>query len=458
MLSICLKFHTPQPLSKAEIFIAFSPKVLRRTDGIYFFIDVSSTVSVFKGRSHLFEQVLQKAQEIDPLAQASLSETPYGAQALLSFQGNFLLPENSTEKSYLDKLEVSYLLYLEGIFPHLQNQRVLFITDSLKKLGLFNFKQAREHLNLSHWQSRWGKLGESLWKRLQQKEIQEISPLPLETPLREYLFLHEPIGSVEDLILLSQQLLKSLFDRLFTRALFAQKIFVVFTCEYSDLVHRFELAPTSATRDLDIFIRLLKAKVEHADRPSKLQQTDQDFFNCDNPIREIEIQCHAIPEKIEQFSFFDQPKTEDTHWLRLLSLLKQRNFEFGFLDQQPRLLPEQQFLLNQTAQLNAPVVPSRTQFLQVGLNQAVCYQPHYSEMISLTPKPHRVLKHPLALTSRQFRQLRLLTPYATERIDTYWWQNKVRRDYYFASTPDQSLLWIYQDLDSMEYFVHGHFD
>jgi protein ImuB len=45
-----------------------------------------------------------------------------------------------------------------------------------------------------------------------------------------------------------------------------------------------------------------------------------------------------------------------------------------------------------------------------------------------------------------------------ERIETGWWEGPtVRRDYYRAETDSGNLWWIYRDLRTGEWFLHGRF-
>ncbi len=77
------------------------------------------------------------------------------------------------------------------------------------------------------------------------------------------------------------------------------------------------------------------------------------------------------------------------------------------------------------------------------------------------PRPLWLLSAPLALATRRnqpFHQgpLQLLSP--MERIETGWWDDgAVARDYYLASNPGGSVLWIYRERGSGRWFLHGVF-
>ena len=52
----------------------------------------------------------------------------------------------------------------------------------------------------------------------------------------------------------------------------------------------------------------------------------------------------------------------------------------------------------------------------------------------------------------------LLLEHGPERIESGWWDGgDVRRDYYRASNPRGAMLWVYQDLRSQDWYLHGVF-
>ncbi|MFA0812067.1 Y-family DNA polymerase [Microbulbifer epialgicus] len=83
----------------------------------------------------------------------------------------------------------------------------------------------------------------------------------------------------------------------------------------------------------------------------------------------------------------------------------------------------------------------------------------------LTPvkaaRPSWLLPRPSKLQGRGhklFYQGELQLLQGPERIDGYWWQHgRHGRDYYIAKSEDGCLYWIFQDLTSEEWFLHGIF-
>lgn len=77
-----------------------------------------------------------------------------------------------------------------------------------------------------------------------------------------------------------------------------------------------------------------------------------------------------------------------------------------------------------------------------------------SRPVWLLPAPER-----LALAAGQPGwQGPLLLEHGPERIESGWWDGgDVRRDYYRASNPRGAMLWVYQDLRSQGWYLHGMF-
>ncbi|TLM76975.1 Y-family DNA polymerase [Microbulbifer harenosus] len=75
------------------------------------------------------------------------------------------------------------------------------------------------------------------------------------------------------------------------------------------------------------------------------------------------------------------------------------------------------------------------------------------------PRPNWLLSRPDRIQQRDHSlfydgELQLLQ--GPERIDGYWWQHhRHARDYYIARGPQGSLYWVFQDLTSEDWFLHG---
>ncbi|MES2855838.1 MAG: hypothetical protein V4692_08240, partial [Bdellovibrionota bacterium] len=95
----------------------------------------------------------------------------------------------------------------------------------------------------------------------------------------------------------------------------------------------------------------------------------------------------------------------------------------------------------------------------------VASTPEYGANIASAPRPTRILPQPILLTLEELQGLKILSYNPIERLEDAWWEEArgptepgLKRDYYFAVSREGQCLWVYQDLQSEEYFLHGYFD
>ena len=80
-------------------------------------------------------------------------------------------------------------------------------------------------------------------------------------------------------------------------------------------------------------------------------------------------------------------------------------------------------------------------------------EPRSIRVISTAPQGH----------PQRFRDLdgehRVARSWGPERIETGWWRGpSIRRDYYRVATETGPHCWLYRDLITREWFLHGWFD
>lgn len=84
----------------------------------------------------------------------------------------------------------------------------------------------------------------------------------------------------------------------------------------------------------------------------------------------------------------------------------------------------------------------------------------YSDTIEKAPRPCWLLTQPLHVRERSgvlFHQGALQILQGPERIETLWWQQAIRRDYFIAQQDSGSLFWLFKDLNDNRWFIHGIF-
>jgi len=410
----------------AEIYLRFSPRVQFREPNLYF-IDIGSTAHFFKrsgflsGEEGLLRTAVELTQDFGFLARAAISDTAAGAQAFAQLDRDFVCPPGEEAES-LRLLPLPLLLHLEGLQAWERPRQIEHIVAFFYMLG---FEQLGDlyQISLNSFVDRWGELGKALWRRLHGLEREVISPFLPTEPLKEYGYFDFSVSLTSLLLHSIQQSLQRLFARLQGQSLFARRLSVILHCEYSQTQHRLEIEPRSASRDLALFMQLLEHRTQD--------------LNLENPIREFEIEVLAEPEKIQQMDFFE-PRSNDLERLEaLMSLLKQAGLQAGNYVLQDAVLPEETWSLSSETNVPAAALLSST---------------------LAAPRPTRLLKQPLRLSHEDLRGWNFLSRLPVERLEDAWWRSPQARDYYLAVSSSGQCAWLFQNLLTKDYFLHGYFD
>lgn len=440
MRILCLNLQQPQDSSCAEIFLKFSPRVQFRAPH-YVFVDIDSTSHLFGGEAKLLRCAIDVARSFAPTATGSIADTPYTAQALVHFKP-FEITDPREDHKVLFHLPLVALQELEGLEPWSKPRQVDHIIAFFQMIGLHTLEELY-HFELSSFRERWGEMGTILWKRLQQREQQTISPLHSTDILHSYKYLDEPVSEITYLDPEIQKVMNYLFLRLEGLCRFAQRVEVQLTCEYSDHRHLFAVEPVSPSRDLVLFMDLIRKRL--------------DALNLENPIREFEISIYDVPEKLEQLDFFEPRNLEESQWKRLISFAKQADCEMGFLQSESSHLPEQSF----SFQSDWPADFKMTDFVE-RKDETIKVRTSYAKNLHQGPRPSLLLKEPEPLSENQVQHLQLLSRIPAERIESAWWKNLFsehpQRDYFLAISEEGQMLWVYKNIKENSYYLHGYFD
>lgn len=374
----------------------------------------------------------------------------------------------------LAPLPLSALIDLEGLVPWEHPARVQHIVASLESVGLHSIGELAR-VSMTQFRARWGELGISLWKRLQGRESQVISPLEVTEALYEYGYFDTAIEHLPLLLHPLEQALTRVFLRMERLGRFAKSMELILHCEYSKALHRIPVEPVNPSRDLRLFVDLLAKRLEKLDLL--------------NPIREFEINVYDVPEKIYQMDFFDAVDPNADKWRRLISFSRQLGVEIGFLQTLPAHFPEESFRFRTDWPSN-----HRPQDFILHEQNAIQVRSVYAKGLSRTPRPPLILKTPLPLHKSQVKALKIMSSIPCERIEGEWWtdwkdrfralrekakqiagatatstaappvieevkkERPPARDYYFAVSAEGQWLWIFQEHRSKRYFLHGYFD
>ncbi len=477
--SLMLSQQSRRIRAASEAFLRFSPRVQFREPNLVF-LDITSTAHFFKrdgasAEQGLLESAVQLARELGLEVKAAISDTAAGAQAFAHLNTHFICHVGE-EREYLQNLSLPLLLHLEGLSPWGQPKVIEQIVTFFFMLGFEKIGDL-ERFAATALQDRWGESGALLWKRIRGLDKVPISPLLPTEPLQEYVHFDFPISLLSLLLYQANRSLQFLFARLQGRCLLARKFILRLHCEYSETRHKIEIEPNSPTRDLKLFLTLLENKL--------------DALDLENPIRDLEVEIVPCSERTHQLDFFE-PRTSDNDKLdSLFSILQQSSLRTGLYEIHESIFPEKTWSLSTTRRNDArrefkKVITPRSATELCGSSgqdqnhatnsliprsslmkkssasgagaNAFAALPSYGVAVAEAPRPTRLLRQSRRLAIQELQKLQVLTGHPIERLEDAWSENGGQRDYYFAVSPQGQCLWIYQDLETKEYYLHGYFD
>jgi protein ImuB len=436
MRILCLSFQQQQEPSCAEIFLTFSPRVQFRYPK-WVFVDIESSTHLFGSEQLILERALVKARQIDPDARGAIADNPYSAQAFATYRPGYI-SESRHEIEERRSLPIHTLRAFEGLKAWPKPRQIEHIIEFFASLGLHNLEEL-EKFPVPSFRERWGETGVTVYQRLHNLDKQVISPLNGQEPLIGYAHYDEPVSMVPFLMAKIEPCLRTLFLRLEGLGRFAARLRVILHCEYSDKRYSIDIEPVSPGRDQKLFVDLLVEKLQKLD--------------LENPIREAEIFIFDVPEKIQQLDFFESRDNTQSRWQRLISFAQQNSVEMGFLQIEKSPWPESSFSLKTDLPIEAI-----SQDTVNTMNGALQVKSAYSKNIGKSPKPSLILAEPKLLSAKEKSDLRFVSRFPIERIEGGWWKKQQERDYFFALSKENQLLWVFQDRINQSYFVHGYFD
>lgn len=440
MRTLCINLKTPLENSWAEAFLILSPRVQVRHPS-YIFIDIASTAHLLGGEKNCLLKALEIASHFSQEATAAIANSPYLAQLLAKWKP-FHITETLNEVESLKTLGLDPLKDLEGLMAWAHPTKLDHMIQVFHSLGVHSLIDVY-NFRISSLRERWGEAGTLIWKRLHNEDLQVISAFTPQDPLSAYGYFDDPIHNVTLLMNHLKPSLSHLFLRLQGLSRFAQKLEVILHCEYSSRKYSFDIEPVSPTRDQILYEDLLTKKLSS--------------LVLENPIREFEISIFDVPEKVQQLDFFEPRDNSEDRWRRLISFAKQAHCEMGFLQIEASHFPEQSFHLV----TDWPEDFKAQDFVE-RIEEAVQIKSVYAKGLSQSPRPSLLLDKPKALTPQEVQVLKFITKFPTERIESSWWKTTEtdlkNRDYYFAFSQHDQLLWVFKDRINSQVYLHGYFD
>lgn len=443
MRVLCLRFCVEVSSSWADVFLRWSPQIVVRPP-FFLFVEVSTTSRLFGGEELLLNKAIELAESLSkaPVRGAIADSAPV-AQVLSLHEGEdgggVISPEGQANVDLAGE-PLSSLMELEGLVPWPDPEQVARIAEFFASLGLRRLGDLHT-LAATSFRERWGETGRVLWKRLQGRDHQVLSPHLAPEPFYSYLYFEHALSTLSFLEHQLQAPLDEVFMRLAGRGRFAKGMTILFHGEYSKLRHEVRIEPVTPSREKSLFLDLLLKRCEH-----------MDFAN---PIKEIEILIDDVAEKDQQLDFFEPRDHSRERWRRLMSFAALAGVKMGFLERRAGLFPEERVRM---VEAGVNHFEARDRIESSG--EAVQLKPAYSKDFFKAPRPSLLLREPKPLGDFELERWTRMTKAPVERWVGSWWESEGMpgRDYFYAVSPQGELAWLYRDRESGRYYLHGVFD
>ncbi|MBN8432286.1 DNA polymerase Y family protein [Microbulbifer salipaludis] len=277
-----------------------------------------------------------------------------------------------------------------------------------------------------------GRFGHSFIDYLARLNGTRPDPIPSFEPPAEFdseLFFPSPLDNSEQLLFPAGRLVRELCRQLQRRQLYSQRL--CWTLDYG--------SRGSQQVTVDISQPLLDPQ-----RLIALTKLQFERVTLKEPVQALALKCQQL-QAIESHSlredFFDEGSKQHESY-QLIDKLKARlgHQALSAVTLKESYLPEQAWQNADSLTLH-----SKARGHQLTPVHA--------------PRPNWLLSRPDRIQQRDHKlfydgELRLLQ--GPERIDGYWWQHhRHARDYYIARGEQGSLYWVFQDLTSEHWFLHG---
>jgi hypothetical protein len=401
--------QSPMPFNEACL--SLTPKVSSIQNST--FLDLEPTQKLFGGEKRLLSNATQLALHFHLPPQWVLTDRPEWARALCTENELVLPPGKSFER--LVSLPLERLKYCgdpSTVENELSERQDLILF--MKRVGM---KLISDFIRLSPSAigRRFGKVGVRLHEwALGHREVL-LPPFIPETQISELVDTDE-LSDLESLIFLLQDVLLRIAARLKGRALIAKALDLKFQLASREALQK-KLILSSPTQDGTMLLKWL----------TELLRT----LSWDSPLIHLEIQVSdTLPYSPGQLSLFDNTENLFSDLSQYLYRLRNRFGEdsAGFPSLIESHIPERSWKLS-----HLPTEETQTR-----------HNPN---------RPLLIYHPPILCKPEKNWQL-----FPTENLMTEWWEEGGFRKYFIALLPNQVRLWLYWDLETKGFYLHGCFD
>ena len=381
------------------------------------------------------DALLQAAADLGLLAQVAIASTPFAAMALASHAAleEPVEPAHSEERRAVERLPLAAAHLPPRAYEALN-------VVGIRTVGAF---MALPAASLSR---RFGSDVRALWRQAHGREMARLVPHDPERPIVERSRHHDdPIERIDPLCFALKTLLDRALRRLHGRGLGVEELVVRLELEPvepppdpSDLVaslrppsplHVLTLDLGRATTDITLLLQLLRERLSSGNRPPGKVITAH---------LTVTRATSLAPLQLDLFGDPAPPETIQTTVARLAAILGSETRFTPSLREDYR--PERAWELTPFAAARARRIPEQPAPPPAG-------------------RPTRLLRAPSPLRDVRGRGPPPGAISGPERLVSGWWDGApVARDYWVVSDRWGRRSWVYRDITSSVWFLHGHFD
>ena len=373
-------------------------------------IEIGASIKLFKDARHLHQSISQDIKQLGFNAVITSAPTPLAATWLTECGVQTLIHNKRELASHLDRLPLSLIKTQD-------NNPQAFQAVGMRTIGEV------KNISRASIAQRWG------YEVLQQidkaygnaPDPQKLFELPQQ--FQSKIPLNFPATSVEEIVFGVNRLIQQMCQYL-SNTKRGVSCFKLNLLDENLNPHRYSLKLSSPSRDAKHLIHIVKERLNQESIPSRIE--------------EIQINTETTeslsPESKNLFTDINSKSPIDQTLIDLLSARIGEHCVYG-IDTNPDHRPEYAWKKSSPKRRRQHhTIHNRPTWLLA--------EPKLLSTTSGTPQ----LRGPLKLIE------------GPERIETGWWDtHHVRRDYFLAMTQNQSRVWIYQDLSTRSWFLHGIF-
>lgn len=397
----------------SEACLSLTPKV-SVPEAREVFLDIAGSETYFGGEAEILCHLERLCVAFGVAGHVILTDRAEWARAFVT--GDDLLIPHGQSHSRLLRLPISRAAWCGNPFTLRKEwEERSSLVAFMRRVGLETIAHFA-HLGATAVIRRFGKLGSHLQDWVQGRRQLRLPPFEPPGSIQESIDAEEITG-MEQLMGLLQETLQRVSARLEGRGLLAKQLRLRFHLE-SRRTQESALPLAEPLRDSETLLRLLQEALQRSP--------------WDAPLCRLELEVtDTVPAVPGQLSLFDASENRQSDLAGYLSRLRMRYGEqaAGVAELTESYLPERSW--RRTWPPPRPSAMPRSQA---------------SRPLFLFSPPR-----PFSL-SRSFR----LTQ--SENLDVEWWDAGGRRRYFIAVSPRGERLWIFWNLESQSWFLHGTFD